>query len=279
MADTSGAREGRRLVVMSDDFGHCEAVNEGILRAFTDGLLTDTNLQAPCPGFREACALTRQHSVPVGLHVTFTCDWDLVRWKPLTSMKSMVDENGYFLNSVPDAWAGADLDEAAVELRAQYDAIASEGIEMTHLGEHMGVDEGGRAASVMAALAREKNLSHKGHWAHRKHRQGYEDSNTPYYAFDSHFGTSAWRLDLAGKKERLKRTLAALGPGWHMWVVHAAVDHPSLDRLCSQDWHAVRWAREIRAVDYALLTDPEIIDWVEAQGIRPTPIAECPVGD
>jgi predicted glycoside hydrolase/deacetylase ChbG (UPF0249 family) len=55
-------RSDRYLVVMSDDFGMCEAVNEGIVRASVDGILTDTNLMAPCAAFQEACGLARRHS-------------------------------------------------------------------------------------------------------------------------------------------------------------------------------------------------------------------------
>ena len=42
------------LSVVSDDFGMCKAVNDGTIQAFTQGLLTDTNLMAPCPDFKEA---------------------------------------------------------------------------------------------------------------------------------------------------------------------------------------------------------------------------------
>ncbi len=47
----------KHLVVMSDDFGMCPPVNEGIVQAFTEGLLTDTNLRPPCPSFSEAASL------------------------------------------------------------------------------------------------------------------------------------------------------------------------------------------------------------------------------
>jgi len=53
-----------RLVVLSDDFGMCEAVNEGITQAFTQGLLTDANLMAPCPAFHQAAQLAKPLRFP-----------------------------------------------------------------------------------------------------------------------------------------------------------------------------------------------------------------------
>ena len=46
----------RWIVLHADDFGMNAAVNEGILRAFRDGLLTSTSLLANAPAAEEACA-------------------------------------------------------------------------------------------------------------------------------------------------------------------------------------------------------------------------------
>jgi hypothetical protein len=43
-----------KLVVRVDDFGMCHAVNEGIRRAFSDGIATVASAMAPCPWFTEA---------------------------------------------------------------------------------------------------------------------------------------------------------------------------------------------------------------------------------
>jgi predicted glycoside hydrolase/deacetylase ChbG (UPF0249 family) len=49
------------LSVVSDDFGMCPPVNDGIVQAFVEGLLTDANLMAPCPAFSDATQLARTH--------------------------------------------------------------------------------------------------------------------------------------------------------------------------------------------------------------------------
>src|SRR6185369_9237344 len=118
----------------------CEAVNEGIAQAFTQGLLTDTNLMAPCPAFPEAVKLAKVHRIPVGMHATFTAEWDTLRWKPLTSLKSMVLPDGTFATTVAEAWKNADDAEAEGEFEAQWDRITSEGLKVTHICEHMGAE-------------------------------------------------------------------------------------------------------------------------------------------
>jgi chitin disaccharide deacetylase len=88
------------LCVMSDDLGMHPAVNDGIARAFTDGLLTDANIMAPCPAFREGAAIARQTGLPVGFHATLTCDWDIYRWGPLTHAPSLTTPDGLFKHLV-----------------------------------------------------------------------------------------------------------------------------------------------------------------------------------
>lgn len=74
----------KQLIVQGDDFGMCHAVNEGIAQSFQSGILTQTSAMAPCPWMSEAAALARELQLPVGAHGTLTCEWDHLRWRPLT---------------------------------------------------------------------------------------------------------------------------------------------------------------------------------------------------
>ena len=111
-----GAPGGVKLVVQSDDFGMCHAVNTGTVAAFLDGIVTQTTMMAPCPWFDEAAALAHEHDIPVGVHLTLTCEWDHLRWRPMTSGGSLVGDDGTFLRTVEDAQAALDRDEAVAEL-------------------------------------------------------------------------------------------------------------------------------------------------------------------
>jgi chitin disaccharide deacetylase len=73
-----------RLIVRGDDFGMCHAVNQGIKRAYTEGIVTMSSTMAPCPWFREAAEIAKETGIPLGAHQTLTCEWDYFRWRPLS---------------------------------------------------------------------------------------------------------------------------------------------------------------------------------------------------
>jgi predicted glycoside hydrolase/deacetylase ChbG (UPF0249 family) len=65
----------RQLIVNADDFGLSDSVNDGIERAFVDGIVTSASLMVRRPAAEAAAALARRHpSLSVGLHL------DLGEW-------------------------------------------------------------------------------------------------------------------------------------------------------------------------------------------------------
>lgn len=59
----------RLLIVNGDDFGMTHGVNEGIIEAHSDGILTSTSLMVQASGAVEAAALAKAHrDLSVGLH-------------------------------------------------------------------------------------------------------------------------------------------------------------------------------------------------------------------
>lgn len=60
----------KRLIVNADDFGLTCGVNDGILRAHCDGIVTSTTLMADAPAFDHAVELARDTpSLGVGVHL------------------------------------------------------------------------------------------------------------------------------------------------------------------------------------------------------------------
>jgi len=259
------------LAVLSDDFGMCSAVNEGIVQAFTQGLLTDANLMAPCPAFPEAVRLARQHGVPVGLHATFTAEWDYLRWKPLTSLPSMVQTDGTFYTTVEEAWEKADRREAETELEAQWNRIESEKLKITHICEHMGADALGQLSTLLRSFIGKKRTPY------RSFPQDGKKHGIPHYRYDSVFASSGLSADRQAVKEQLKDWLHSIGPGFHLWATHCAMDHPSLEQMCKPTHVSFPWARTYRVIDQSLVMDPEVREWVEKRGIRRLSMAHCPV--
>ena len=59
----------RRLIVNADDFGFAAGVNEGIIEAHANGILTSTSLMVDRPAAEDAARLARAHpALSVGLH-------------------------------------------------------------------------------------------------------------------------------------------------------------------------------------------------------------------
>ena len=260
---------GKYLCIVADDFGMHPAVNEGIAKAFSEGLVTDSNLMPPTPAFKEAVGLTKALGIPVGLHATFTCDWDIYSWGPLTEAASFITPVGRFKDTTEEAWKYGTEDDALRELYAQYEAIKAEGIPMTHVGEHMDLDQGNRFAKTMARLINEKRLPHKG-----EPKAAIDFALTCDWTsgFSTHGHTT-----LTAAHSWLKATLENLTEGHHLWVSHPAVDHDSLNELCSAGFHARHWARTYRTIDLALLLDEEIAGVLNEHGVEIRSLADCPV--
>src|SRR5437867_2488730 len=117
-----------KLVVQCDDFGMCHAGNLGAVRAFTEGILTQASVMVPCPWFREAARLAKEHAIPVGVHLTLTSEWDYLRWGPLTSGRSLVGADGRFPRTIDAVRETATVEEMTQEFAAQTELFVGEGL-------------------------------------------------------------------------------------------------------------------------------------------------------
>ena len=237
----------KQLLVTSDDFGMCHAVNAGIVRAMRDGIVRATNFLVPCPWFHEALALAREHALPVGVHLCLTCDWDRFKWGPLTRAHSLCDGEGYFFQSYGALLAQAKDEDLLVELLAQVARVRSLGLEPTHLDSHMlGSDmnepEHRRVKAVILEVSRRTGL-----------RYTYEtDVRGKLRYFDAEVGLSGRAV------ADVWRELETLPDGgvYHL-IGHAAESCAELSALCSPEHPSRAWASEYRASDSAFFTSPE----------------------
>lgn len=235
----------KRLLVTADDFGMCHAVNAGIARAMREGIVASSNFMVPCPWFSEALSLAQRHTLPIGVHLTVTCDWDHLRWGPLTRAPGLVDPHGYLYPGYAPLLERASDDEILAEYLAQVARVRSSGFEPTHLDTHMlpAVDQGPgalRIKAIVAEVSRQTGL-----------RYLYEtDASGKLRYFDSELGISglAWNT--------LWQNLEALGPGTHHLTGHAAEPSPELEALCSPEHPSRQWAAPVRGMDLAFFTSP-----------------------
>jgi len=237
-----------RLAVRGDDFGMCHAVNEGIKRAFTEGIVTTASAMAPCPWFGEAAKISKDTGIPVGAHQTLTCEWDYFRWRPLTDGPSLSGADGTFRVSVELASEHVRHGDAVRELLAQVDRFRSAGLGLDYLDHHMG-------ASVPAAYAEVSELTGVPFL--------YADEVRRRLMSISELSPR----DAAGKKAWMLNYLRGLMPGAHLLICHPAVQSAELESLTGPGSVPYRWAAEYRLSDLAVLTDPEVRDLIGSLGI------------
>jgi chitin disaccharide deacetylase len=73
MAAVSQSPPVRRLVVNADDFGRSSSINNAVVRAHREGILTTASLMVDEPAFGEAVALAKENPrLGVGLHLSLS---------------------------------------------------------------------------------------------------------------------------------------------------------------------------------------------------------------
>lgn len=238
------------MVVQSDDFGMCHAVNEGVVTAFKEGILTQASLMVACPWFREAVRLAREHEIPVGTHLMLTAEWDYYRWGPVTGARSLVDHGGRFPRTIQEAKERAELQDIIDEFAAQVEVMRAEGLEPAYFDCHMGIVR--LEAYVEMCRRYGKRFMHP--------------IGEVAYPWVSRWELSA--VPPAEKEEVFTAHLEGLGPGDHFVYAHCAVDSPELWSLTSPDADNYDIAAELRIADLATITSPKVRGVVEERGIE-----------
>jgi predicted glycoside hydrolase/deacetylase ChbG (UPF0249 family) len=150
----SGQPSSIRLVVNADDFGISTRINEGIVRAHCEGIVTATSLMAVGLAFADAVACCR--SVPtldVGVHLTLVAEQPL-----LPGRTSLVGDDGRFpegAGALLSRWLQGRIRSADVraEWSAQIERVLDHGIRVTHLDSHQHVHALPGLAEVCLELA------------------------------------------------------------------------------------------------------------------------------
>lgn len=159
-----------RLIVRGDDIGSTHAANLGCIKSYREGIMRSVEIMVPCGWFPEAVRMLNENpGLDVGIHLTFTSEWENVKWRPLTHAPSITDEAGYFF---PMIWPndrypenmtlkGSDwkLEEIEAEMRAQIELAIKQIPQVSHLSCHMGCSGWeDKVAAVYSRLAKEYDL-------------------------------------------------------------------------------------------------------------------------
>jgi len=159
--DEKGPTALKQLVVTADDFGAAREVNDAVLDAHANGILTAASLMVAAP--HAADAVARAHAMPslrVGLHLV------LVEGRPVlptAQVPDLVDASGNFRTDM--ARAGAAMfflphvkRQLAAEIAAQFAAFRATGLALDHVNAHKHFHLHPSIASLILSIGRDFGL-------------------------------------------------------------------------------------------------------------------------
>ncbi len=130
----------RRLIVNADDFGQSPGVNEAVIRAHREGILTTASLMVNEPAFPEAVALARQHPrLGVGLHLTLSHGHSAL---PPEKIPGLVNADGEFSNRAEATGLRYFMrrrlrEQLRREIEAQFEKFRATGLPLDHVNGHL----------------------------------------------------------------------------------------------------------------------------------------------
>jgi hopanoid biosynthesis associated protein HpnK len=130
----------RRLIVNADDFGRSASINQAVVRAHREGILTTASLMVNEPACEAAVALARQNpNLGVGLHLTLLCGHSAL---PAAQIPDLVNARGEFTNN--PALAGCRYffqrrlrAQLRQEIHAQFQKFRATGLVLDHVNGHL----------------------------------------------------------------------------------------------------------------------------------------------
>jgi hopanoid biosynthesis associated protein HpnK len=156
-------RPARRLIVNADDFGRSHSINQAVIRAHCEGILTSASLMVNGGACDEAVDLARRNpTLAVGLHLTLVCGRSTL--KP-TEIPALVDDHHHFSQRPVLAGLRYFLNvgiraQLRHEMAAQIKKFESTGLQMDHLNGHLNIHLHPTILSIIRHHSREWGVRH-----------------------------------------------------------------------------------------------------------------------
>jgi chitin disaccharide deacetylase len=244
---------GVRLIVNADDFGFTPDVNQGIVEAHRNGILTATTLMANGAAFDHAVSLARENpSLDVGCHLV------------LVQGRSVADPSRELPATMAELARALLRGKLPVyeELLAQVRKIVQAGIRPTHLDTHKHTH---LLPPVLEAVARLAHEFRGARWTKsavalgmRVTRPGFARALGKLKTTD-HF--AGFQITGMLKQANLIDILERLPEGLTEFMCHPGKLGPELGA-------AVTRLKESREIELAALVSPEVRSVIERRGIE-----------
>ncbi|BAQ66492.1 hopanoid biosynthesis-associated protein HpnK [Geminocystis sp. NIES-3709] len=151
----------RYVVINADDFGYSDSVNEAIITAHHQGILTSTSLMVTGKKAQFAVDLAKQNpSLAVGLHLVLCLGKSAL---PFSQIPHLVDKHGYFNPSAAIAGLKYQFipqakEELKQEIKAQLDLFKATNLPLSHVDGHLHLHTHPIVLQILAELASEYNI-------------------------------------------------------------------------------------------------------------------------
>jgi len=259
-----------------DDMGFSHASNVASFECLDFGIASCGSILVPAPWFLEVASICRDNpKYDVGIHLTFTCEYNLYRWRALSS----VDPKSGLLDSVKSLWRTSEeaidnvtVAAAELEMRAQIQMALDNGIDITHIDTHMGTVIDPKFLPIYLKMTREFNVPA---FLPRVNKEmlievGLGDTADVIIKMFSQLEAKGVPMldhiiiDTGGeytdKTEYYCKLFAEIKPGLTHFLFHPAKMSPELEGITPD---SAGW----RDQDYKAFTDPRIKECVERNDI------------
>ena len=149
------------VVINADDFGLCQAVNQGVVAAFEHGIVTSASILPTGEAFAHAAEMARPRpELDLGVHLCLTQSSPL---SPPGTIRSLVDAQGRF----PATWSAflsryllgrIRRRDVETEMRAQIERVRESGLGVSHIDSHQHLHMLPGILPVVAGLAHEYGI-------------------------------------------------------------------------------------------------------------------------
>lgn len=145
-----------KIIINADDFGFSQSINNGIIDAYNEGLISSTTIMINMPYAEDAISKWKKNnSLGLGLHINLT------QGSPISNnVKSLVDENNIFHKhrKVENEEIKINYDDAYTEIKAQINKLLSYNVKIDHLDYHHDIHQNSSIRKSLINLAYEYNL-------------------------------------------------------------------------------------------------------------------------
>lgn len=146
------------LIVSADDFGFHNALNEGIVKAFVNGIVTCINIMPSGDSFENALELIKKNCITeIGAHLSLTQTRPLSEY---SKVSTLITSAGKFNENYKKFFSKfisgkIDITQVYFELRKQMEILNTTGLRITNLNSHENIHMIPSILNLFVRLAKE----------------------------------------------------------------------------------------------------------------------------